>query len=373
MVEATDSSDSEVPEPTPSQLLPRRRIWPALVALVLVVLAVGLLLYREMTKPLPLRVLVAVEVDGHWWQGSSMAARVADAVSKELDALGFEPVRAGDPDVEAALEEASSVAEAARRLRAAFVVGGRFELTAVELPVVDGFVEVRAVGGTDVARTGDAKKVLENVPVEVFAAARKAQQAKRMVAKSIAEEVVARIMAAMVRHPSLSDVGGRDVKLADQLAPAKLFVNGRERLLFEPFRQATASESSDGKAVEPHKFGSFTDPMKYGSSSVGVDVAFPRATHAYGLPERTVAHSLPPTLGKEPYRLFNLDVFEYILDYHMGVGRRRASKSKPSRGGRTQAKPSRALLPLTRAARKQSLPVLCSLSPSPMFESRAAL
>eukprot|EP00966_Prymnesium_polylepis_P119990 2772655-Prymnesium_polylepis.1 len=59
--------------------------------------------------------------------------------------------------------------------------------------------------------------------------------------------------------------------------------------------------------------------MTYGSSSVGLDIDFPRATHAYGLPERTVAHALPPTAGREPYRLFNLDVFEYVLDHPMTV------------------------------------------------------
>ena len=34
---------------------------------------------------------------------------------------------------------------------------------------------------------------------------------------------------------------------------------------------------------------------------------------------KQVAHALPPTLGKEPYRLFNLDVFEYELDHPMTV------------------------------------------------------
>ena len=103
-------------------------------------------------------------------------------------------------------------------------------------------------------------------------------------------------------------------------------------------------------AREAHSFGRFTDPLPFGSSSVGLDIAFPRASHAYGLPERTVAHALPPTLGKvrvrarvrirvsliltpirsltltllltltkEPYRLFNLDVFEYELDHPMSV------------------------------------------------------
>ena len=32
-----------------------------------------------------------------------------------------------------------------------------------------------------------------------------------------------------------------------------------------------------------------------------------------------MAHELPSTLGKEPYRLMNLDVFEYELDHQMGI------------------------------------------------------
>ena len=44
--------------------------------------------------------------------------------------------------------------------------------------------------------------------------------------------------------------------------------------------------------AEPHTFGKFTDPLPFGSSSVGLDISFPHATHAYGLPERTVAHAL---------------------------------------------------------------------------------
>ena len=97
-------------------------------------------------------------------------------------------------------------------------------------------------------------------------------------------------------------------------------LNGRQALRFEHFREQRASEMAEAPAArEAHSFGRFTDPLPFGSSSVGLDIAFPRASHAYGLPERTVAHALPPTLGKEPYRLFNLDVFEYELDHPMSV------------------------------------------------------
>ena len=59
------------------------------------------------------------------------------------------------------------------------------------------------------------------------------------------------------------------------------------------------------------RFNGHEDPMTFGSASVGADVDFPLASHLYGLPERAMDLALPPTLGREPYRLMNLDVFEY--------------------------------------------------------------
>ena len=106
----------------------------------------------------------------------------------------------------------------------------------------------------------------------------------------------------------------------DGESPAAV-LNGRGKLLFEPFRQAVASGTAEAASITPpHTFNGHNDPMVYGSSSVGLDITLPQATHAYGLPERTVSHDLPSTLGKsEPYRLFNLDVFEYELDHPMTV------------------------------------------------------
>jgi alpha-glucosidase (family GH31 glycosyl hydrolase) len=95
--------------------------------------------------------------------------------------------------------------------------------------------------------------------------------------------------------------------------------NGRRRLLYEPFRQLIPSGEAEAKPPEPFKFNSFSDPMPFGSASVGVDIDFPHATHVYGLPERAMDLALPSTLGTEPYRLMNLDVFEYLLDHPMGL------------------------------------------------------
>ena len=100
------------------------------------------------------------------------------------------------------------------------------------------------------------------------------------------------------------------VALVDPQTGEPLVVfNGRGRLLYEPYRQALSTDSAEATKAEPVTFNSFTDPLPFGSPSVGADVDFPQASHVYGIPERTVAHALPSSLGREPFRLMNLDVF----------------------------------------------------------------
>lgn len=52
----------------------------------------------------------------------------------------------------------------------------------------------------------------------------------------------------------------------------------------------------------------------------GMDFIFHQTSHLYGLPERTGRLSLQDSIEKEPYRLFNLDVFGYEADsYSLGL------------------------------------------------------
>jgi mannosyl-oligosaccharide alpha-1,3-glucosidase len=82
-------------------------------------------------------------------------------------------------------------------------------------------------------------------------------------------------------------------------------------------------ESSDGAWEE--SFGGHTDSKPFGPQSVGVDLVFPNAQHVYGIPEHATDMSLKDTVGQaggsysEPYRLYNLDVFEYELDVPMAL------------------------------------------------------
>lgn len=88
-------------------------------------------------------------------------------------------------------------------------------------------------------------------------------------------------------------------------------------------RQLTEAEL-DQEGLWEESFGSHTDTKPYGPMSVGLDVKFPQSTHLYGIPEHASSSVLQATTGtdahyKEPYRLYNLDVFEYELDETMAL------------------------------------------------------
>ncbi|XP_058070690.1 probable glucan 1,3-alpha-glucosidase [Magnolia sinica] len=73
------------------------------------------------------------------------------------------------------------------------------------------------------------------------------------------------------------------------------------------------------------RFRSHTDSRPYGPQSVSFDVSFHGADFVYGIPEHALdSLALRPTRGpgveeSEPYRLFNLDVFEYVHDSPFGI------------------------------------------------------
>lgn len=72
-------------------------------------------------------------------------------------------------------------------------------------------------------------------------------------------------------------------------------------------------------------FKSQKDSKPRGPESLGTDISFPFASHIYGIPERTTRFSLEDTVNaegeviSEPFRLYNLDVFEFELDKPFGL------------------------------------------------------
>ena len=91
-------------------------------------------------------------------------------------------------------------------------------------------------------------------------------------------------------------------------------------------RHLTESElvELDREGLWGESFESHTDSKPYGPMSIGMDVTFPKSKHLYGLPEHASSAVLQTTRGEgahysEPYRLYNLDVFEYELDETMAL------------------------------------------------------
>ncbi|XP_077249759.1 glycosyl hydrolases family 31 protein [Tasmannia lanceolata] len=89
------------------------------------------------------------------------------------------------------------------------------------------------------------------------------------------------------------------------------------------FEQLRAKKN-EGEDWE-ERFRGHTDSRPYGPQSISFDVSFYGAEFVYGIPEHaSTSLALRPTRGpgveeSEPYRLFNLDVFEYIHDSPFGI------------------------------------------------------
>nr|XP_053642983.1 neutral alpha-glucosidase AB-like [Cherax quadricarinatus] len=76
-------------------------------------------------------------------------------------------------------------------------------------------------------------------------------------------------------------------------------------------------DASDGLWEESFK--GHSDSKPHGPASVGMDISFINSKHVYGIPEHADSFSLKETTSTEPYRLYNLDVFEYELDNPMAL------------------------------------------------------
>ena len=91
-----------------------------------------------------------------------------------------------------------------------------------------------------------------------------------------------------------------------------------------PTESPTSTFQIDTEGMWEEKFSSHHDSKPYGPMSVGGDIVFPHSSHIFGLPEHASSTQLKSTSGedahyKEPYRLYNLDVFEYELDETMAL------------------------------------------------------
>ncbi|CAE8700193.1 unnamed protein product, partial [Polarella glacialis] len=143
------------------------------------------------------------------------------------------------------------------------------------------------------------------------------------------------LVKAVLRHSPLALEVHADGKLLQRL-------NARNFLNFERYRKPKARlppDSNSGAVAQPDSvlldaaahphdldtnglweedFGGHTDKKPRGPASVGMDVTFEGTVPSlFGLPEHATKASLP--FYEEPYRFFNLDVFEYEIDEPMAL------------------------------------------------------
>ncbi|KAM9251658.1 neutral alpha-glucosidase AB [Cariama cristata] len=76
--------------------------------------------------------------------------------------------------------------------------------------------------------------------------------------------------------------------------------------------EATAEAAEEPGSWE-ETFKTHTDTKPNGPTSVGLDFSLPGFEHVYGIPEHADNLRLRTTEGGDPYRLYNLDVFQYEL------------------------------------------------------------
>lgn len=86
---------------------------------------------------------------------------------------------------------------------------------------------------------------------------------------------------------------------------------------------ATAAEEMVPEEDEPdmweEQFKSHHDSKPNGPNSVGMDFSFTGFDNVYGIPEHADTFSLKTTKSTDPYRLYNLDVFEYETSNPMAL------------------------------------------------------
>jgi mannosyl-oligosaccharide alpha-1,3-glucosidase len=111
-------------------------------------------------------------------------------------------------------------------------------------------------------------------------------------------------------------------------------VNSRGLMTFEhlrvkpePPQPKEGEEGHENKADTPDEdpgaweenFKGHHDSKPNGPSAIALDFTFHQANILFGIPEHADTFALKTTTGGEPYRLYNLDVFEYELESTMAL------------------------------------------------------
>ncbi|OQS03108.1 neutral alpha-glucosidase [Thraustotheca clavata] len=133
-----------------------------------------------------------------------------------------------------------------------------------------------------------------------------------------------------VRHERSSESTANDAEKKDIHNGKEIADYGEDGLAIytDGSRQQKGADEVDTTSNNAweESFGSHTDTKKYGATAVGIDVTFHGENRfLYGIPEHATDFVLKDTITADgtpitdPYRLYNLDVFEYELNEPMAL------------------------------------------------------
>ncbi len=207
----------------------RKPTWLLALLLFAILAGAGFLGWKMLTALSPTRVLVAIDVGGHWFEGAKPAAQLADRLNGQLELLGFEPVRPGDPETLAALDGTDDLRAAARKLGAAYVVSGRLTPELTKHDVGEGYHSMVLSGHLEVAHADDESA--QRGELYAWSGAPKAEQAMSLAVRSAASQAAASAIPLLLAHPVVAELLQSDVTTMGQLRKAEKFAQLRSREL----------------------------------------------------------------------------------------------------------------------------------------------
>ncbi|WVN86607.1 uncharacterized protein L203_101775 [Cryptococcus depauperatus CBS 7841] len=112
-------------------------------------------------------------------------------------------------------------------------------------------------------------------------------------------------------------------RIKDVEAEPKALGEGEQTVLQSEEQDRSWFEESDADAYQ-ETWKKWTDLKPKGPEGFAIDITFPGVQDVYGLPEHASPLSLPDTVGpnahySDPYRLYNVDIFEYLADSPMAL------------------------------------------------------
>jgi hypothetical protein len=259
--ERNESGDEAAPDSAArgvESFAPKRRRWSWAVVVVLLGAAAAWAFILLDGRTSATKVLIAVDLEGYWWEGSQASAAVTDRFNERLEALGLTPVKGGDPKIMEVLERAESPREAAKRLGAAFVVSAVFEPQLIEHDVKPKYYESRVEGDVFLSYEADPPQNLGRI--SGWSGSRDPDNTKVLLGEAVADKVFDRGIVAIMEHRAVREVlasgtaveRGELTKATRFLAVRNTAIEGAEARYRELLENRLAEEEAVGHDQRYH-------------------------------------------------------------------------------------------------------------------------